>query len=84
MGPQILVKEIHGETVLLNLETEEYFGLDRVGTRMWTELTAAASIGEACEALRREYDVDDGTLRRDLAALVEDLRRFGLIEVRGR
>ncbi len=31
----VLVRALDRESVLLNLETERYFGLDEVGTRMW-------------------------------------------------
>jgi len=32
------------ESVLLNIETERYFGLDETGTRMWQLVTAAPKI----------------------------------------
>ena len=31
----VLVRILDRESVLLNLETEQYFGLDETGTRMW-------------------------------------------------
>src|SRR3974390_1321052 len=39
-----LVRFIEKESVLLNLDTECYYGLDEVGTRMWQMVTAAPSI----------------------------------------
>jgi hypothetical protein len=41
----VLVRFVEKETVLLNLETECYYGLDETGTRMWQLVTAAPSIG---------------------------------------
>jgi hypothetical protein len=43
----VMVRVLDNEAVFLNLETEEYFGLDQMGTRMWQLLTAAASIDGA-------------------------------------
>jgi hypothetical protein len=43
--------------VLLNLKSENYFGRDPVGTRMWTLLATSDSIQSAYEALLDEYDV---------------------------
>jgi len=31
----VLIRHLDGESVLLNLESERYFGLDATGTRMW-------------------------------------------------
>jgi hypothetical protein len=55
----VLVRELGGESLLLNLESETYFGLDDVGTRMWTLLVERPSIQHALEALQREYGVEE-------------------------
>jgi len=47
----VLVRQLAGESVLLNLQTERYFGLDEVGTRMWTHLTSSVSIEAAYQNL---------------------------------
>ena len=79
----VLISEVGGESILLNLKSERYFGLDEVGTRMWKALTTADSIQMAYEALLAEYDVEDGLLRQDLDELIEKLVEQGLMEVGG-
>jgi hypothetical protein len=79
--PDVLVSALAGESVLLNLKSEKYFGLDEVGTRMWGALTTSNSIQEAYETLLAEYDVEAELLRRDLSDLIERLAEQGLIEV---
>jgi len=37
----VLMRELDGEAVILDLKSETYFGLDDVGTRIWTHLTNA-------------------------------------------
>src|SRR5262245_27791293 len=76
-----LINVIEGESVLLNLKSENYFGLDPVGTRMWTLLTASDSIQSAYEALLDEYDVGADKLRLDMQDLIEKLIANGLMEV---
>jgi hypothetical protein len=49
-----LINLIEGESMLLNLNSEGYFGLDPVGTRMWTQLADSDSIQSAYEALLRK------------------------------
>lgn len=75
----VMVREVEGETVLLNLSNEQYYGLDDVGTRMWVNLTESDSIQVAFDALLAEYDVDEATLRTDVEKLVGDLMEQGLI-----
>jgi coenzyme PQQ synthesis protein D (PqqD) len=76
-----LINIIEGESVLLNLKSESYFGLDPVGTRMWTLLANSDSIQSAYDALLDEYDVDADKLRLDMQDLIEKLIANGLMEV---
>ena len=78
----VLVRELGGESVLLNLESGTYFGLDGVGTRMWARVTTASSVQEAFEALCGEYEVPPVELRRDLGTLLAGLVEKGLLEPR--
>ena len=45
----VLVQELQGESVLLNVNTENYYGLDEVGTRIWAVLSEAPSIAAAVD-----------------------------------
>jgi hypothetical protein len=78
----VLIQELQGESVLLNVGTGRYFGLDEMGTRMWAALTTADSLQVAYDTLLAEYDVDGQRLEGDLRNLVEKLVEHGLVEVR--
>jgi hypothetical protein len=75
----VLFREFDGEAVILNLGTESYLGLDAVGARMWTVLTAQPSIQAAHEILLSEYDVSPETLRADMERLIGQMLEHGLI-----
>ncbi len=75
----VLLNELDGESVLLNLETEAYFGLDAVGTRMLRLATSSTSVEAAVPVLLAEYDVEETQLRRDLLALLDELLANGLV-----
>jgi len=77
----VLISNLQEESVILNLESERYFGLDSIGTRILTLLTTSDSIEAAYKTLLQEYDVDGQVLREDLITLVEDLAAKGLIRV---
>lgn len=75
----VLIRFLDQESVLLNLETERYFGLDAVGTRMWQVITVAPTVESAVAQLLEEYDASEERLRADLAKLLEHLQENGLI-----
>ena len=75
----VLISNLQEESVLLNLDSERYFGLDDVGTRFLTVLTSSESIEVAHQQLAAEYDVDPQVLRQDLLALLEKLVDQGLL-----
>jgi hypothetical protein len=75
----VLIRFLDQESVLLNLNTERYFGLDPVGTRMWQLVTSMPTIDAAYFQLIEEFDVDPVTLRSNLAELLEHLVENGLI-----
>jgi len=77
----VLVRHLEGEAVLLNLETEKYFGLDATGTRMWELLTTLPSIDAAYKQLLNEFEVDPELLRTHLAELLGRLAEYGLLSV---
>jgi hypothetical protein len=75
----VLMRELDGEAVLLNLDSERYFGLDEVGTRMWNVMTTSPTLGAARDVLAGEYDVPAETLSADMTRLVEELVENGLL-----
>lgn len=79
----ILISQVGDESVILNLNSERYFGLDAVGARMWALLSTSDSIQSAYELLLHEYDVEPEVLRRDLDQLIEKLVEHGLLELSG-
>jgi hypothetical protein len=83
-SPNIMFLNVDSEAVLLNTETELYFGLDDIGTIFWEDLTDAPSIETALERLSSKFDgVDAATLRNDLADFIDKMQQRGLITVQG-
>jgi len=75
----VLMRDLDGESVVLNVQTERYYGLDAVGTRMWTVLSSADSIQAAFDTLLGEYEVEATQLHADLEKFVGELADHGLL-----
>ena len=76
-----LFQEVGGEAVLLDLASERYFGLDPVGTRIWSLLGDDDRLQAVCDALCNEYEAEPVRIRDDLLALVAQLAEAGLVTV---
>jgi hypothetical protein len=80
-APDVMLRIIGDEAVILNLKSELYLGLNPVGTRIWTVLHDAPSIQSAYESLLAEFDVEPARLRQDMDELLDQLLAQGLIEL---
>lgn len=77
--PRVLCKDLGDEAILLDLETETYFGLNAAGSRLWSLLTTAPTIRDAFAVMLEEYDVAPAELERDMGALIDELVGRGLL-----
>ena len=82
ISDEVLSQEVNGETVLLDLEGESYFGLNEVGTRIWQLLQSENTVGDALDTLSDEYDVSREQLESDVSELLGKLADAGLVGLR--
>jgi hypothetical protein len=69
------------ETVVLNLETGKYHGLNPTGGRMLEVLERVGDCDDAVGQLATEFNVPAEQLRQDLAEFCEDLAQRGLLDI---
>ena len=79
ISTDVLAQEVDGETVLLDLASESFFGLDAVSTRVWQLLGQGADRDAVIATLLDEYDVERAVLERDIEDLLGRLAEAGLI-----
>lgn len=75
----VVFRNLAGESVLPNLSTDTYFGLDAVGTRLWHLLKEQGSAAAAIVTLQSEYAVEGRRLQHDAEALISQLLAKGLL-----
>ena len=79
----VLAQTVVGESVLLDLRSQKYFGLNEVGTRAWQLLQETGDVATIQAHLLAEYDVAPEQLERDLDELFGRLLAAGLVTERG-
>jgi hypothetical protein len=77
----VLHRSFVAETVVLNLRTGKYHGLNPTAGRMLEALAGAPTAGAAVPELAREYGVEPAQVESDLIALCQGLLERGLIEM---
>ena len=77
----VFAQEVDGEMVLLDMESENYFGLDEVGTAIWQAMQEKKTLKEVFDVLLDQYEVEEEMLEHDLSDFVGKLVESGLVEV---
>ena len=77
--PQVMSRLVGDETVLLDLASGVYFGLDGVGKRIWESVSEGSILGETTMVIVGEYEVDEAQAQADVLAFVSDLLERGLL-----
>ena len=80
-GEGLTGHEIDGEILLLQPESETFFGLDEVGASIWEFLRVPRTVDQLCSLLVEEYEVDFQTCRDDIIPFLEKLCESGLVKI---
>lgn len=78
-NPDVIARTVGSDSVLLNLKSGVYYKLNEVGRDVWERIDGSVDASGILNMMLAEYDVERGTLERDLAELLGDLEREGLI-----
>lgn len=77
----VFAQEVDGEMVLLDMASENYFGLDPVGSDIWRLLHEGNTLQQTQDALLEIYDVTPEELEKDIVEFVRNLVDAGLAKM---
>jgi hypothetical protein len=80
-SPDALAQELDGETVIMDLASESYFGLNEAGTEIWNLLDGTRTTTDIAMQLTGIYDAPEEILMQDCLALLAKLLEAGLVEL---
>ena len=80
-SPNVLSQRYDDSVVLLNLDTDRFFHLNRTGARFWELLGERSNLAEVYETMSREFDVEGTELEAQMTALITELREQDLVKV---
>ncbi len=79
----VATRELEGESIVLDLESGMYFGLDVVGTRIWQLVVEHGRLASVRQHMLDEYDVEPPELEADLLRLAVELVERRLLVISG-
>ncbi len=77
----VVWRELDDEVVILDVVSNQYFGLSGAGSAMWRLLAEHGSVDETVTRLQEDFDAGVEQLRNDLEALIKDLEGRGLVKI---
>ncbi len=78
---EVMARQVGDETVILDLASGNYYGLDAVGARIWHLLGEGKTLAQVCDCLVQEYDAPRATLEADTQRLIGELAAKGLLKL---
>ena len=78
----VLGEEVDGKFLLLDIKGGGYYGLNEVGSRIWSLLREGKAPAAVVASLLEEYDVSEEQLRSDVLGFLSAMQSRGLLEVR--
>lgn len=76
----IVHETLNGETIVIHLETGNYYSLTGSGAEIWSLLESAPSLPAICAELARRHAQSEDEIGDAVASFVADLEREGLVE----
>jgi len=79
---EVIMQELtDGQSILLNTQSEHYFGLDEIGNVFYKCIVESKTIQEAFHTLNTTYDTDPETLKADLQEFINNLVKRNLLKI---
>lgn len=80
-SPDHVATDMAGETVVLDMKSGMYYGMQEVGALIWNFLVEARTFLEIREAVLEEYQIDADSCDRDIVTFLGAMETAGLVEI---
>lgn len=81
-NPELLAVDMDGETVMMDMESGNYFGVNSVGSHIWEILETQNSIEAIVDSVQRTFEIEEGMdVQDDVLTFLNDMQEQKIIEV---
>lgn len=78
-GPHIVHDSIDSETVVINLDSGDYYSLDSLGSQIWQSLLQSVSVERLSQRLETAFQPGEDSTTAALGAFLAQLEQEGLV-----
>jgi hypothetical protein len=80
-SPNQVATEVEDQTMILDMDSGLYFGLNAVGSTVWNRIQSPSTVQQIYDAVLTEYQVDRQIVERDVNSLLEKMWQHELIDI---
>ena len=77
----IVFNEMDGETIMMSIESGEYYGINSIGSRIWKLLETPKAASEICDAVLPDYDVTREQCAKDVLLFLNKMAEKGVVKI---
>jgi len=77
----MIASKIDNETVMMDIDSGKYFGVDTVGTDIWDKIETPTTLTKVCDLLQKEYNVENDKCRESVLKLMNKMYSQGLVTI---
>ena len=82
ISPSVISQEVSlGETILMDVKTLAYFGLDEFGSRVWSYLESCTDAQQVFENLKSATNFDEEALARKYGGILKGMEMSGIVSL---
>ena len=82
-SPKVIHETIDGETVMVNLDSGNYYSLEKVGADVWALIEKGFPVSEMTEEIAQRFAGEKDEMKRVIYQFVDELQSEGLIVTDG-
>lgn len=76
---EVLSSDVDSETILLHMESNSYYGLNDISSRIWALLSTSITFRQLIHILVKEYDITNENCARDTKHFLNKLASHNLL-----
>jgi hypothetical protein len=80
-SPELVSTNIEGQTALLSIHNGAYYGMDRVGSRVWALIEQPRAVSAVVDQLLKEFAVERPTCEQHVLTFLQKLADADLLVV---
>ena len=78
---RLIGNRVDNELVMIDLNSDNYYGLDPIATNIWEQITGPTRVSDLCDKLLEKYAVEKDQCQQDVLIFLEQMSEKGILNV---